>query len=47
MFAACMLLGSLGDLVCARGMLIVVVTRRTVNALGYAGAEEMVLYTPS
>jgi hypothetical protein len=28
-------------------MLIVVVTRRTVNALGYAGAEEMVLYTPS
>ena len=42
-----MLEASLGTLSCAVVLLIVLVDRRTVYALVGAGAEEMVLFTPS
>jgi hypothetical protein len=35
------------DGLCARGLLIVDIIRRTACALNGVGAEEMVLYTPS
>jgi len=45
--ASCMFGSPTWGGLCARGLLIVTIARRTACALGGVGAEKMVLYTPS